>query len=165
MLVARDGEILAEREFRDNSLDAPLAQPFEDEPGGRMLYSTGSTHLLSAILTQVTGRSTLDLARDWLGPVEGFEITYWQQDPQGIHFGGNQMSMSPRSLLRFGELYRNGGVAGHPCGTPHRRGNATLSSILPATRADVHGTMKSGEYHVRSGFRPGAVRQVPRIHR
>src|SRR5690606_22152281 len=26
-----------------------LARPFVDEPGGRMLYSTGSTHLLSAV--------------------------------------------------------------------------------------------------------------------
>lgn len=87
-----------------------LAQPFEDEPGGRMVYSTGSTHLLSAILTRRTGRSTLDLARDWLGPLEGFSIAAWERDPQGIHVGGNLMAMSPKSLLAFGELYRLGGV-------------------------------------------------------
>jgi len=34
------------------------------------------------------------------------------RDPQGIYFGGNQMAMSPRALLAFGELYRNGGRAG-----------------------------------------------------
>jgi CubicO group peptidase (beta-lactamase class C family) len=86
-----------------------LAQPFEDRPGGRMLYSTGSTHLLSAILSRKTGRSTLELARDWLGPLDGFSIASWDRDPQGIHFGGNQMAMTPRSLLAFGELYRNKG--------------------------------------------------------
>lgn len=86
-----------------------LAADFVDEPGAQMLYSTGSTHLLSAILTKVGGKSTLALARDWLGPVEGFRIAAWERDPQGIYLGGNQMAMSARSLLAFGELYRNGG--------------------------------------------------------
>ncbi|TWA38237.1 CubicO group peptidase (beta-lactamase class C family) [Sinorhizobium medicae] len=86
-----------------------LAQPFDDEPGGRMLYSTASTHLLSAILTKVGGKSTLELAREWLAPLEGFRIGAWDRDPQGIYLGGNQMAMSARSLLAFGELYRNRG--------------------------------------------------------
>jgi CubicO group peptidase (beta-lactamase class C family) len=93
-----------------NWVRAALARPFQDEPGGGMIYSTGSTHLLSAILTRQTGRSTLQLARDWLGPMEGFAITSWTRDPQGIYMGGNEMAMSPRSLLAFGELYRAGGV-------------------------------------------------------
>jgi CubicO group peptidase (beta-lactamase class C family) len=86
-----------------------LSQPFIDQPGGEMLYSTASTHLLSAILTKVGGQSTLALAHEWLGPVEGFRIGAWERDPQGIYLGGNQMAMSARSLLAFGELYRNGG--------------------------------------------------------
>jgi CubicO group peptidase (beta-lactamase class C family) len=92
-----------------NWVRAALAMPFDDEPGGRMLYSTGSTHLLSAILTRATGRSTLELSRDWLGPLDGFRIGSWERDPQGIYLGGNQMAMTPRSLAAFGELYRNGG--------------------------------------------------------
>ena len=87
-----------------------LARPFADEPGGRMLYSTGNTHLLSAILTRAAGRSTHALARDWLGAPLGIAIRPWQRDPQGIYVGGNNMMLSPRALLRFGELYRNGGV-------------------------------------------------------
>jgi CubicO group peptidase (beta-lactamase class C family) len=92
-----------------NWVRAALAMPFDDEPGGSMLYSTGSTHLLSAILTRVGGKSTLGLARDWLGPLDGFRITAWDRDPQGIYVGGNQMAMSARSLAAFGELYRSGG--------------------------------------------------------
>ncbi|MCF3642256.1 beta-lactamase family protein [Rhizobium sp. TRM95111] len=92
-----------------NWVRAALAMPFVDEPGGAMLYSTGSTHLLSAILTKVGGKSTLALARDWLGPLEDFRIGAWDRDPQGIYLGGNQMAMSARSLLAFGELYRRGG--------------------------------------------------------
>jgi CubicO group peptidase (beta-lactamase class C family) len=89
-----------------------LEQPFAGEPGGGMLYSTGSTHLLSTILTRKTGKPTRELAREWLGALEGFSITAWERDPQGIYVGGNQMAMTPKSLLAFGELYRKGGKAG-----------------------------------------------------
>jgi CubicO group peptidase (beta-lactamase class C family) len=94
-----------------NWVRAALAEPFETDPGGPMLYSTGSSHLLSAILTKVAGQSTLASAREWLAPLEGFAIASWTRDPQGIHIGGNEMAMSPRSLLAFGELYRTGGLA------------------------------------------------------
>ncbi|MFC4727263.1 serine hydrolase domain-containing protein [Coralloluteibacterium thermophilus] len=90
---------------------AALAQPFVDEPGGGMLYSTGSTHLLTAILVRVSGRPARALADEWLGVQPGFAIAAWDRDPQGIHFGGNQMAMTPRALLAFGELYRSGGLS------------------------------------------------------
>ena len=92
-----------------------LAQPFTADPGGPMLYSTGSTHLLSAILTKATGASSLANARDWFAPLDDFGIGGWERDPQGIYLGGNQMAMSPRSLLAFGEVFRSGGLA--PDGT------------------------------------------------
>ncbi|NTJ42623.1 serine hydrolase [Agrobacterium larrymoorei] len=93
-----------------NWVRTALGSGFAGEPGGGMLYSTGSTHLLSAILTKASGRSTLALARDWFEPLEGFAIGGWERDPQGIYLGGNQMAMTARSLLAFGELYRRGGV-------------------------------------------------------
>ena len=87
-----------------------LSRPFVDQPGGRMLYSTGNYHLLSAALTQASGRSTLALARDWLGDPLGIEIPPWTRDPQGFYLGGNNMVLSPRALLRFGEMHRQGGA-------------------------------------------------------
>jgi len=113
-----------------------LSRPFIDEPGGRMLYSTGNFHLLSAILTRVTGRSTLALARDWLGVPLGIGIQPWQRDPQGIYFGGNNMALSPRSLLRFGELYRKGGVYGGRRILPERW---VRQSWTPRTRSPFSG--------------------------
>jgi CubicO group peptidase (beta-lactamase class C family) len=89
-----------------------LSRPFVDEPGGRMLYSTGSSHLLSAVLTRASGRSTWQLARQWLAEPLGIAIPQWPRDPQGVYFGGNDMLMSPKGLARFGELYRNGGRIG-----------------------------------------------------
>lgn len=96
----------------DNWVDYALSRPFVAEPGGKMLYSTGSYHLLSAALTRSTGRSTLEIIRDWLGDPLGIEIHPWLKDPQGIYFGGNDMRLSPMALLKIGELYRNDGVHG-----------------------------------------------------
>lgn len=86
-----------------------LTRPFEGAPGGDMRYSTGNSHLLSAILTRASGRSTLELARAWLGEPLDIAIPAWQQDPQGIYFGGNNMALSPWAMLQLGELYRLGG--------------------------------------------------------
>jgi len=86
-----------------------LARPFDDNPGGRMIYSTGTSHLMSAVLTRASGRGVHDLAREWLAAPLGISLPPWPKDPQGIYFGGNDMLMSPRALLRFGELYRRGG--------------------------------------------------------
>ena len=88
-----------------------LRQPLLMPPGTRLLYSTGNTHLLSAILTQATGKSTLQFAREELGRPLGFHIADWPTDPKGIYFGGNNMEMTPRQMLAFGELYLNQGRA------------------------------------------------------
>lgn len=94
----------------DNWVNYALTRPFVAEPGGRMLYSTGSYHILSAALTEATGRTTLKLTREWLGNPLNIQIPPWTQDPQGIYFGGNDMRLSPLALLQLGELYRNGGI-------------------------------------------------------
>lgn len=89
-----------------------LARPMFAPPGEEMEYSTGNTHLLSAILTKATGRSTLQFANEALARPLGFTLPAWPRDPQGIYFGGNDMLMTPRQMLAFGELYLRGGRAG-----------------------------------------------------
>jgi CubicO group peptidase (beta-lactamase class C family) len=89
-----------------------LNQPVTTEPGTRVEYSTGSTHLLSAILTKATGVSTWRFAQEQLAKPLGFTLSRWPQDPQGVFFGGNEMLMTPRQMVAFGELYRNHGRVG-----------------------------------------------------
>jgi CubicO group peptidase (beta-lactamase class C family) len=79
------------------------------EPGTRMQYSTGNTHLLSAVLTKATGQNTWRFAQESLAKPLGFALAQWPRDPQGIYFGGNDMLMTPRQMLAFGELYLNRG--------------------------------------------------------
>ena len=86
-----------------------LGREMVAEPGGRMLYSTGTTHVLGAVLAEVAGKSLLALMRERLGAVLG-EVPAWTRDPQGRYLGGNEMAVSPDGLTRFGEMIRAGGV-------------------------------------------------------
>lgn len=90
-----------------------LTRPMVDIPGGRMIYSTGNSHLLSAILTKTTGMSTFDFARRYLATPLGIPIRPWLRDPQGIYFGGNEMHLTPRAMLEIGELYLRRGLVGY----------------------------------------------------
>ena len=94
----------------ENWVEFVLNQPLVAKPGTRMLYSTGSTHLLSAILTRASGINTKEFAQKHLASQLGYSMSYWSRDPQGIYFGGNDMEMTPRQMLAFGELYLNQGV-------------------------------------------------------
>jgi CubicO group peptidase (beta-lactamase class C family) len=88
-----------------NWVQHALNRPLLSEPGSQMEYSTGNTHLLSAILSKATRTSTWQFANQSLAAPLGFTLARWPQDPQGIYFGGNDMLLTPRQMLAFGELY------------------------------------------------------------
>ena len=119
----------------DNWVKAALSMPMAAEPGREMLYSTGNTHLLSAIITQATGQTTLKYAREALAEPLGFDLAPWPRDPQGVYFGGNDMVLTPRQLLAFGELYMNGGRSGDRQVVPE----AWVRASLAPHAASPHG--------------------------
>ncbi len=101
-----------------------LARPLVAEPGTTMQYSTGTSHILSALLTRVTKLSTWQFANAALGKPLGIQIARWPQDPQGIYFGGNDMLLTPRQMVAFGELYL-------------QRGRVNGQQIVPAAWVDT----------------------------
>ena len=109
-----------------------LSRPLVDRPGGGMIYSTGSTHLLSAILTRASGMSTLEFGRRHLARPLGITLPAWTRDPQGVYLGGNEMGLTPRAMLAVGNLFRRGGTSD---------GQRVISrewireSIIPRTRS------------------------------
>jgi CubicO group peptidase (beta-lactamase class C family) len=115
-----------------------LSRPMVAEPGSRMLYSTGSYHVLGAVLSEVSGRSLLDLARDGLGRPLGIEIPPWTRDPQGYYMGGNEMALSPLAMFRFGEVYRLGGSFG---GARVLSDAWVEASFVPRTRSFFSGDL------------------------
>lgn len=89
-----------------------LNRPMVSDPGTTMEYSTGTSHILSAILTKASGKTTHQFATDFLAKPLGIALAQWTRDPQGIYFGGNEMLMTPRQMIRLGELYLNRGRVG-----------------------------------------------------
>ncbi len=109
-LVSASGENYGEWVNSSNWIHHLLGQPVISKPGTRMSYSTGDYHLLSAALTSATGKSTHQLAQEWLGEPLGVSFPEWPTDPQGIFLGGNNMMVSPEAMMRFGEMALGQGV-------------------------------------------------------
>jgi CubicO group peptidase (beta-lactamase class C family) len=113
-----------------------LSRPMVGEPGAGMLYSTGSYHVLGAVLTEVTGRSLLEQARAGLGQPLDIDVPPWTRDPQGYYMGGNEMALSPLAMFRFGEVYRLGGAFG---GSRVLSEGWVAESLVPRTRSNFSG--------------------------
>lgn len=133
-----------------NWISYALSRPFVAEPGGRMLYSTGSSHILGAILSEVTGESLLDLAQDRLGAPLGMEIPPWTRDPQGYYMGGNQMALRPTDMLKIAQLVRDNGQFD---GTQVVSGNWMVASTQVYTASTWSGLSYGyGWFLSRSGY-------------
>ena len=109
-----------------------LARPIVETPGTGMQYSTGTSHLLSAILTRATGTSTHAYAQRALATPLGFTLARWPRDPQGIYFGGNEMLLTPSQMVAVGELWRNRGRVGDRQVVP---AEWVAASCTPRTRS------------------------------
>lgn len=94
----------------DDWLRYALELPMEIEPGQWYAYSTGDTHLLSAILTEATEMSSLEFAQQYLYEPMEIEVTRWDTDPQGYNEGGNNVYVKPYDLAKIGIMVKNGGV-------------------------------------------------------
>jgi len=94
----------------DNWAEYVLQQPIEKTPGTEMTYSTGTSHLLSVILTKASGMSTRRFAERYLlGPM-GIRIGGWDKDPQGYYMGGNNLALSPGAMLKIGRMVQQEGL-------------------------------------------------------
>jgi CubicO group peptidase (beta-lactamase class C family) len=93
----------------DNWIRETIEYPLVFDPGERMRYNTFITHLLSGMITRATGMSTHAFAYHYLFKPMGIDVDFWEQDPQGIYFGGNSMHITPREMAAFGYLYLNDG--------------------------------------------------------
>jgi CubicO group peptidase (beta-lactamase class C family) len=101
----RDVLTLRSDDWLQTYIDRDLAEP----PGRTWSYDNGSYHLLSAVLTKVTGLTADAYARRVLfGPL-GIRGEHWTSDGQGRSLGNTGLRLAARDLLRFGELYLHGG--------------------------------------------------------
>ncbi|MBN9488156.1 MAG: serine hydrolase [Alphaproteobacteria bacterium] len=87
-----------------------LDRPMVRDPGATFEYNSGGPHLLSAILSKVTGRSALDYAKEKLFKPLGIEDVQWRADPQGVSIGGFGLYFLPRDMAKLGMLWLHDGV-------------------------------------------------------
>ena len=87
-----------------------LEKPVVHEPGKRWVYSDGSAHVLSAVLSEATGRSALQFASEFLFQPLGIdERQAWEGTYRGYNRGGVGLALRSREMLAFAELYLHGG--------------------------------------------------------
>ncbi len=84
-------------------------RPLFSAPGTTFGYDSGSSDLLSAVLTRATGMTAAQYAqRHLFGPL-GIREPRWPPLTQGVSRGGSGLLLRPRDLLAFGQLYLDGG--------------------------------------------------------
>ncbi len=103
--MAHYGPMIASNDRVGFLLDLPM----KHAPGEKWVYSTGVSHLLSAIVQKASGKDALALAREHLfGPI-GITSVEWPADPKGIRVGGDRLEVTARDAARFGFLFLNQG--------------------------------------------------------
>jgi CubicO group peptidase (beta-lactamase class C family) len=164
--LARDGpgpggdprlleQMVASRDWVRHILGRRLATT----PGTRYAYSHAGPHLLSAIVADTSGRSTLAFARaklfDPLGidtkdaaepvfptPAPADLRAYqqasmgWPTDPQGYQLGYDWLKLPSRDLAKLGFLYLNGG---------RWEGNQILPAAYVRAATQAHAEMVPAE--------------------
>jgi CubicO group peptidase (beta-lactamase class C family) len=89
-------------------LDLPSIHP----PGEEWVYTTGASHLLSAIVQRATSMTTREFAETYLFEPMNAEISMWNVY-NGVNHGGTQLYITPRDFTKFGLLYLNNGTWGN----------------------------------------------------
>jgi CubicO group peptidase (beta-lactamase class C family) len=87
-----------------------LAQPVVYQPGTHFLYNTMGSYVLSAIVTKVTGQTTLEYLKSRLFEPLGIESPRWDSSPEGNSLGGYGLYLHTEDLAKFGQLYLQKGM-------------------------------------------------------
>lgn len=82
-----------------------LAQPVVYTPGTHFLYNTMGAYVLSAIVTRVTGQTSLEFLKPRLFTPLGIENPRWDASPEGNSLGGYGLYLRTEDIAKFGQLY------------------------------------------------------------
>lgn len=113
-----------------NWVNHVLNRPLTGTPGIDRIYSTGTTHLLSVILTKASGMSTLAFSNRYLFSPLNIQIGGWDRDPQGFYLGGNNMALKPRDMIKIGQLMMD---VGYYNGESIVSADWIIRSVIPVT--------------------------------
>lgn len=95
---------------RDDPIEFLLGVPAAEEPGTTFNYNSGLSVLLGAIIKNTTALYANQFAELYLfGPL-GIEEYEWEVLGNGTIQTGGGLSLLPRDMAKFGQLYLNGGT-------------------------------------------------------
>ncbi len=106
-----------------------LATPIVHKPGTQFLYNSLGTYMLSAIISKVTGQSTLDYLKPRFFEPLGIEGMDWETDSQGINTGGWGLRLKTEDMAKFAQLFL-------------QKGKWNGKQVLPASWVEEASTMK-----------------------
>jgi CubicO group peptidase (beta-lactamase class C family) len=86
-----------------------LDRPMVADPGSIFLYNSGASHLLSAVVTELSGMPASEFAAERLFTPLGINDFDWAIGPEGITAGWANLRMHPEDLARVGLLYLHRG--------------------------------------------------------
>ena len=92
-----------------NWVDYIFSLGTEKKPGEYYNYSNGSSHILAAIIAEVTKVPVAKFAERHLFSHIGIKNYKWPMDPQGINHGHSNLQLSARDMAKLGILYLNKG--------------------------------------------------------
>lgn len=82
-----------------------LAHPVVHQPGTHFQYNTMGSYTLSAIVTRVTGQTTLEYLKPRLFEPLGIENPRWDASPEGNSLGGSGLWLRTEDIVKLGQLY------------------------------------------------------------
>jgi len=93
----------------ENWVDATWDAPMTSNPGDAFNYSSFVSHLIAGVTERAIGEDLVSYAQTELFNPLGMGDIQFERDPQGSWFGAGPLWMTPRDMLRFGQLYLDEG--------------------------------------------------------
>jgi CubicO group peptidase (beta-lactamase class C family) len=87
-----------------------LDRPMAAEPGTTFLYNSGASHLLSAVVTERSGKPAAEFAVEHLFNPLGIHEFEWTISPEGVTTGWANLRLHPQDLAKIGLLYLQHGA-------------------------------------------------------
>lgn len=94
----------------DNWIQTILGKKLAYAPGSVFLYNSHCSHMLSALVTKLTGEKMSDYLKPLLFDPLDIREYYWQEDQQGLSIGGYGLHLRIHDLMKFGKCCLDQGM-------------------------------------------------------
>jgi len=94
----------------DDLIEKFFAHELIYQPGEHFLYNNLCSHLISAMLQEVTGQKMSDFLAPRLFDPLGIDAPRWDTDSKGITMGAAHLYLTTTQISRFGQMLLDGGM-------------------------------------------------------